>query len=77
VSISSVWAARVQIGLVPRPEGAARADAGLQRALVLDASLPEAHMGQSLPNIAVAPVFDLARGHPRFQALLQQLKLAP
>ena len=42
--ISGVWGARVQVGLVPRAEGAPRADAALQRALALDDSLPEGHI---------------------------------
>ena len=44
IGISGVWGARVQVGLIPRSEGAGRADAALQKALALDDSLPEGHM---------------------------------
>ena len=66
--ISSAWAARVQIGLVPRAEGAARADAALEKALALDDSLPEVQM--ALGNRATWNQWDWPTAESSYQRAL-------
>lgn len=68
VGISSAWAARVQIGLVPRAEGAARADAALEKALALDDSLPEVQM--ALGNRATWNQWDWPTAESSYQRAL-------
>ena len=66
--ISGVWGARVQVGLVPRTEGAPRADAALQRALALDDALPEGHM--ALGNRATWQQWDWSNAERSFRRAL-------